>query len=214
MRLQTPVPPGLAGYSSGYRSNIGYDPAAANKLLDRMGYRRGGDGYRTLPDGRPLLVRYSSPANATALDYEVLWKKTFESIGIRLAIDKGKFSDQVKAALACQHQLWSYGWIADYPDGDNFMQLLYGLNISQSNVACYASPDYDALYRESQRMPDSAERTLLFERMARQFEADTPWLLGVANYRNMLARPRVIGYKAHPILQGEWIYVDIDSKMR
>jgi oligopeptide transport system substrate-binding protein len=110
--------------------------------------------------------------------------------------------------------LWSYGWIADYPDGDNFMQLLYGPNVSQSNVACYASPDYDALYRESQPMRDSAERTLLFERMARQFEADTPWRLGVANYRNMLARPRVIGYKAHPILQGEWIYVDIDNKMR
>jgi oligopeptide transport system substrate-binding protein len=214
-RLQAPVPPGPAGYSASYRSNNNdYDPAAANKLLDRMGYRRGGDGYRTLPDGRPLLVRYSSPANATALDYEVLWKKTFESIGIRLAIDKGKFSDQVKAAIACQHQLWSYGWIADYPDGDNFMQLLYGPNIGQSNVACYASPAYDALYRESQRMRDSAERTLLFERMARQFEADTPWRLGVANYRNVLARPRVIGYKAHPILPGEWIYVDIDNKLR
>jgi len=50
--------------------------------------------------------------------------------------------------------------------------------------------------------------------MARQFEVDTPWRLGVANYRNMLARPRVIGYKAHPILPAEWIYIDIDSKMR
>ena len=26
--------------------------------------------------------------------------------------------------------------------------------------------------------------------------------------------PRVIGYKAHPVLLGEWIYVDIDARVR
>ena len=33
-------------------------------------------------------------------------------------------------------------------------------------------------------------------------------------YRNMLAQPRVIGYKAHPVLLGEWIYVDIDARVQ
>jgi len=212
--LQMPIPPGVAGYSPKYRSSIGHDPAAANKLLDQMGYRKGGDGYRTLPDGKPLVLRYSSQTDATARDYDELWKKALDSIGIRLAIDKGKYSDQIKAAIGCQHQMWSYGWIADYPDGDNFVQLLYSPNINQSNVACYASPKYDALYKDSQLMRDSPERSQLFERMARQFEADTPWRLGVAPYRSMLAQPRVIGYKAHPVLLGEWIYVDIDTKVR
>ena len=50
--------------------------------------------------------------------------------------------------------------------------------------------------------------------MARQFEADTPWRLRVAPYRSMLAQPRLIGYKAHPVLLGEWIYVDVDTKSR
>jgi ABC-type transport system substrate-binding protein len=212
--LQMPIPPGVAGYSPNYRSSIGLDPAAANKLLDQMGYRKGGDGYRTLPDGKPLLLRYSSQTDATARDYDELWKKALDSIGIRLTIEKGKYSDQINAAIGCQHQMWSYGWIADYPDGDNFMQLLYSANINQSNVACYASPKYDALYKESQLMPDSPQRNQLFERMARQFEADTPWRLGVAPYRSMLAQPRVVGYKAHPVLLGEWIYVDIDAKAR
>lgn len=211
--LQTPIPPGVAGYAPGYRSNIGYDPEAANKLLDQMGYRKGGDGYRTLPDGKPLLLHYSSQTDATARDYDELWKKALDSIGIRLAIDKGKYSDQIKAGIGCQYQMWSYGWIADYPDGDNFMQLLYGPNINQSNIACYSSPNYDALYRQSRLMGDSPERTALFERMSRQFEADTPWRLGVAAYRNMLVQPRVIGYKAHPVLLGEWIYVDVATKV-
>ena len=63
--LQMPIPPGVAGYSPGYRSSIGHDPAAANKLLDQMGYRRSADGYRRMPDGRELLIRYSSPTEAT-----------------------------------------------------------------------------------------------------------------------------------------------------
>ena len=63
-------------------------------------------------------------------------------------------------------------------------------------------------------MRDSSERTLLFERMSRQVEADTPWRMGLAAYRNMLVQPRVIGYKAHPVLLAEWIYVDIDAKAR
>jgi len=212
--LQMPIPPGVAGHSSGYRSSVGHDPATANMLLDQMGYRKGGDGYRMLPDGKPLLLRYSSPTDATSRDFDELWQKALDSIGIRLMVEKGKFSDQIKAAIGCQYQMWDYGWVADYPDGDNFMQLLYSPNINQSNVACYASPKYDALYKESQQIGDSLERTQLFERMARQFEADTPWRLGVARYRNMLVQPRVIGYKAHPVLLGEWIYVDIDTKVR
>ena len=110
--------------------------------------------------------------------------------------------------------MWSYGWIADYPDGDNFMQLLYGGNIGQSNVACYASPTFDALYEKSRLLPDSPDRDTLYEQMTRQFEADMPWRLGTANYQNTLAQPHVIGYKAHPVLLAEWIYVDVERRSR
>ena len=50
------IPPGVIGYDPSYRSSIGYDPALANKLLDHFGYRRGADGYRTMPDGKPLVL--------------------------------------------------------------------------------------------------------------------------------------------------------------
>lgn len=210
--LQMPVPAGVAGHSPGYRSGVRHDPAAANRLLDRVGYRKGADGYRLQPDGKPLVIMYSSQTDATARDFEELWKKAFDSIGIRITVEKGKYSDQIKAAIGCQYQMWSYGWIADYPDGDNFVQLLYSGNINQSNIACYASPKFDALYERSRLLPDSPERTRLFEQMTRQFEVDAPWRLRVAPYKNMLAQPRVIGYKAHPVLLAEWIYTDIDTK--
>jgi ABC-type transport system substrate-binding protein len=209
--LSMVIPPGVAGYAPRYRSNIRYDPQAANQLLDRFGYRKGPDGYRRMPDGKPLVLRYASQTNATAREFDELWKKAMNAIGIHIAIEKGKLGDQIREAIACHHQLWSYGWIADYPDGDNFMQLLYGGNIGQSNVACYRSPTYDALYQQSRLMPDSPNRNNLYEQMTRQFENDTPWRLGTAVYQNTLAQPRVVGYKAHPVLLAEWIYVDIDT---
>jgi ABC-type transport system substrate-binding protein len=209
--LSMVIPPGVAGYAPRYRSNIRYDPDAANQLLDHFGYRKGPDGYRRLPDGKPLVLHYASQTNATAREFDELWKKAMNSIGIRLVIDKGKLSDQIREAIACRYQIWSYGWIADYPDGDNFMQLLYGGNVGQSNVACYKSPTYDALYEQSRLMPDSPNRNRLFEQMTRQFENDTPWRLGTAVYQNTLVHPRVIGYKAHPVLLADWMYVDIDT---
>jgi ABC-type transport system substrate-binding protein len=204
------VPPGVAGYEARFKSNIRHDPDEANQLLDRFGYRKGPDGYRRLPDGKPLELHYASQTNAMAREYDELWKKAMNSLGIRLVVDKGRFSDQVKEAIACHHQIWSYGWVADYPDGDNFMQLLYGGNIGQSNIACYQSRTYDALYERSRLLPDSPARSQLYEQMTRQFESDTPWRLGTATYQNTLVQPRVVGYKAHPVLLAEWIYVDID----
>ena len=208
--LPMPIPPGVAGYDAHYRSGLRHDREAANALLDRFGYRKGPDGYRTLPDGKPLVVHYASQTDALAREFDELWQQAMNAIGIHLAIDKGRFSDQIREAIACHHQLWSYGWIADYPDGDNFMQLLYGGNVGQSNVACYKSPTYDALYEQSRLLPDSPARTRLYEQMTRQFEADTPWRLGTAPYQNSLVHARVIGYKAHPVLLADWMYVDID----
>ena len=205
------IPPGVVGYEPRYRSHIKHDPDEANQLLDRFGYRKGRDGFRRLPDGKPLELHYASQTNALAREFDELWKKAMNTLGIRLVIDKGKFNDQIKEAIACHHQIWSYGWIADYPDGDNFMQLLYGGNVGQSNVACYQSRTYDALYEQSRLLPDSAARSQLYEQMTRQFENDTPWRLGTATYQNTLVQPRVIGYKAHPVLLAEWIYVDIDK---
>jgi oligopeptide transport system substrate-binding protein len=209
---QTVIPPGVTGHDGRYRSSLRHDPQAANALLDRFGYKRGRDGYRTLPDGRPLTLTYASQNTATAREFDELWQKALASIGIRMSVDKGKLSDQIRAAIACKHQMWTYGWIADYPDGDNFMQLLYGGNIGQSNVACYRSPKFDALYEKSRLLPDSPDRDTLYEQMSRQFEADTPWRLGTVRYQNAVVQPSVIGYKPHPVLLADWIYVDVEKK--
>ena len=101
-------------------------------------------------------------------------------------------------------------WIADYPDGDNFMQLLYGPNSGQSNNACYRSPEYDKRYERSRLLPDGPERNKLYREMARIMETDTVWMLTDSRYRNVLMQPRVRDYTKHPVLHAEWLYIDLE----
>ncbi|AEK63003.1 ABC transporter substrate-binding protein [Collimonas fungivorans] len=209
--LQYPIPPGIVGYDPDYKSSLQFDPAAANALLDKFGYKIGSDGWRTLPDGKPLQVRYSARADSNGQQQSEMWKKTYDLIHIKMVGDLKTFPDLLKAEKECQLQSRTAPWIADYPDGDNFMQLFYGPNIGQNNNGCSKIPEYDVLYAETQKLPAGPERDLLYHKMARILEVYAPARIGYARYRNMIAQPRVIGYKKHPILHTEWMYFDIDK---
>ena len=146
-----PIPPGVVGHQPQWRPSIRYDPAGANALLDKFGYKKGADGFRTLPDGKPLVVRHSSRPDTAARQLDELVKKSMDAIGVRVEFHKDKFPELLKLEKQCKLQSRIASWIADYPDGDNFMQLLYGPNTFQSNNACAKIPEYDKLYEQSQR---------------------------------------------------------------
>ena len=211
IQAQMPIPPGVVGFDASYRGVNQYDPVLANKLLDYFGYKKGSDGYRTLPDGKPLTIRQATGTAAIDREYSELWKRSMDAIGIRMLFEPGKFADTLKAAKACHVMMWQASWTADYPDGDNFMQLLYGPNTGESNNGCYESKAYDALYEKSLTLPPtSVERNNLFIDMSRQIEVDGAWNLHSSPIRNQLIRPWVKGYKKHPILQAEFVYMDVD----
>src|SRR6185295_18166997 len=117
--VEMPIPAGVVGHDPTYRSINRYDPALANKLLDRFGYAKGKDGYRPLPDGNPLVLRLATGSSALEREFSELWKKSMDSIGVKIEFDIGKFADNLKAAKASKLMMWSAAWIADYPDGDN-----------------------------------------------------------------------------------------------
>ena len=210
-QVDFPIPPGVVGHDPAYKSLLQYDPLLANQLLDRFGYKKGKDGWRTLPDGKPLEIHYSSRNEASGVLQAEVWRKTYTAIGIRMVSDRMIFSDLLKAEQLCKVQSRNYQWVADYPDGDNFMQLYYGPNVHQNNAGCVADPEFDAMYAKTQKMADGAARDALYHRMARRLEVIGASRMGYARYRNMLAQPRVLGYKKHPILKQEWQYIDIDQ---
>jgi ABC-type transport system substrate-binding protein len=215
MEAQYPIPPGVVGYEASYRTSLPYDPELANKLLDYFGYKRGADGYRAWPDGKPLTWRYSSTPTSRDREIDELWQKSVERLGIRLQIDKNKFPEELKQERACQLLSRTASWIADYPDGDDFMQLLYGPNSHQNNNACFQLPEWDRIYEKTRALPpDSGERDQLYRQLWRIAEVHGVWKLHDTRYRNMLLQPQVIGYKKHPILLAEFMYYDLDNSRR
>ena len=204
------IPPGVVGYKADFQSNVSYNPALANALLDKYGYKKGTDGWRMTPDGKPVVFKYTSIPIERERQFDEYYKRYLDVIGIRFESEKEKFADSIKREKRCQVLIRGAAWIADYPDGDNFMQLLYSKNIGESNNACYKSAAYDKLYEQSMSLPDGIERDKIYLEMQKQFEADTPWLMGVSRYRNQLIQPWVIGYKKHPVLLAEWMYFDVN----
>jgi len=213
---QGPIPPDIGGYDPKLKTQAQlYDPAAARALLDRFGYKdRDGDGYRELPDGRQLTIeRWSVPISSQRQSDE-LWKKSMDAIGIRMVFKKDKLPELRKMARAGKIQMRSDGWNADYPDAQNFMQLLYGPNIGQGNDSRFKLPEFDRLYEQARTMPDSPERTRIFDRMTELMLAYAPWKLTYHLLEDSVQQPWVVGYKPHPIRAEIWKYLDIDENRR
>ncbi len=211
IRAEMTVPVGVVGHDPAYRSSIGYDPELASRLLDHFGYQRQADGYRTMPDGRLLLLKIRTEASASSKIVSEIWKRGLDRIGIRVQFDVSNFADNVKDATECRLMMWGSAWHADYPEGENFLQLLYGPNSGQGNHGCYQSPAYDALYKKAMSLPPGPERYALYAAMNRQMEADTAWSLHVSRVRNWLVRPWVKGFKKHPIMQSDWQFLDVEK---
>lgn len=209
VELEYPIPPGVVGHEPAWKSSVRYDPALANKLLDHFGYKRGADGWRTWPDGSRMVIKYAARPDTQNRQLEELAKKSYDAIGVRMESQRDRFPELLKLEKQCQLFSREAAWVADYPDGDNFMQLFYGPNKLQSNNGCVQIPEYDALYQQSIRMPAGPERDKLFRKMARLLEYYAPQRLTVARYRNQLVQPRIEGYRRHPILASTWQYVDV-----
>ena len=212
-KLQAPIPSGVVGYDPNYRSSIPYSVKAANLLLDRYHYKVAADGWRTQPNGKPLVIEMTlSGNNLRSQQQAEFWKKTLDSIKIRMTTKSMPFAEALKLEKQCKTMFKASAWIADYPDADNFMQLFYGKNIKITNNGCAKIPEYDRLYEQAQKMTPSPERDAIYAKMSRLLEVYMPVQVIGARYRNILAQPRVIGFKKHPILPAEWMYIDIDLK--
>jgi len=207
-----PIPPNLPGHDDNWSVDLKYDPAAAKALLDRFGYiDRDGDGYRELPDGKPLTLVMASTPSSRDRDFDELWQKSMKAIGIRIEFLKSKFPDLLKMGKAGQLQLWRLGWINLYAEGDAFVQLLYGPNIGQTNYSRFSLPEYDELYRASRRLPDGPERNKIYRRMSEIVAAYNPWWLGFYTIENTLVQPWVLGYKKHAYWEHPWKYLDVNT---
>jgi len=211
LEAQTPLPPGVVGYDPKFQLGKTYDPAKAKALLDMFGYvDKDGDGWRDQPDGSPLVFTYATTPDQLSRLFTQLWKKNMDAIGVRMEVETAKWPDLRKKSKLGKLQNWHLAWGADYPDGENFYQLLYGPNCGSSNDGCFQLPEFDALYEKVASMPPSPERVEIFNQMARLITVYAPWKLLSHRKRNQVTQPWILGWRKHPILHDGYKYLDID----
>jgi ABC-type transport system substrate-binding protein len=210
----TPYAPGVAGWDPGFRTSLGeYSVPKAKALLDMFGYvDRDGDGYRELPDGGRLELKANSTPTARDQQQDELWKRSMDDIGIRISFRKAKWPDLLKEAYLGKLQMWQLGGSASAPDADTWLTSLYGPNSGEKgNFARFQLPEYDRLYEKAKQMPDSPERTKLYQQMAKIVAAYVPWKVNVHRVLTDMWYPWVIGYRRLPVIGNHfWKYLDID----
>ena len=209
------VPPGLLGHDP-TRSRAGeYNPAAAQALLDKFGYKRGPGGYRSRPDGSPLVLKLGSSPSSEDREFDELWKRSMDAIGIRIEFIKQKWPDLLKMSTAGQLPMFRLARLTTVRDGGGLFEILYSKNIGTGmNDSHFNLPEFDRLFEQSRALPDGAERNALYARLSEITAAYMPLMLGTYRYRSVLAQPWVLGLRPDPFFREPWKYLDIDMERR
>ena len=213
---QTPVAPGAFGFEENFRTTANdFDPARARALLDMFGYvDRDGDGYRENPDGSKLELELATAPTQRDKQFDELWKKSMDAIGIKLRIKKARWPDLLKESRAGKLMMWQLGWGGPYPDAEAFFVMLYGPNSGQANHARFKNAEFDRLFEKARGTPPSPERVAIYREMSRLFLVNAPWKLGGHRVLTDLSHPWVIGHTRHPVNRATLRYLDIDLDLQ
>ena len=213
---QAPANPHTTGYDPNFKSEMSeYNPARAKALLDLYGYiDRNGDGWRDLPDGKPLIIERSSQPDQLSREFETLWKKDLDAIGIRTVSPVAQWPEQLKQARAGKLQVWALGGTSAQPDGLGALARYDSTQIGGQNLARFRNAEFDAIYKAMSVLPDGAERQALFRRAKLIAAAYLPYKFNVHRISTDMWHPWLIGYR-RPLFWDEWWHmVDIDDSRR
>lgn len=161
------VPPAPAFQMQGYDFNsikgYSYDPDKAKKLLAEAGY----------PNGKnfPLITLQinNGGGDRNVLTAQVIQNMLKENLNINITIEPLPFTQSLEKIESGQTLFWRSGWVADYPDPETFLTLLYSAHLppnltdrSYVNTTRFKNAKYDSLFVAAMREPDDKKRFQLY----------------------------------------------------
>jgi len=186
-----PYPPGLPGFNSTLKG-LPYDPAQARQLLTQSKYGR--------PNGLPPIV-FSNIGIGSYVGGDVaamaeMWEQNL-SVTITVEnLEPDYYYDQIY--LGNHGQLFSGGWCADYPDPENFADVLFHTGSSQNNGG-YSNPQLDALLEAARVEQDVVKRIGMYQQAEQILVEDAAALFTTYSLSYQLVKPYVKGYVFTPI---------------
>lgn len=115
-------------------------------------------------------------------------------------------------------QIFLWGWVADYPDAENFLFLFYGPNAKArgggENASNYASAAFDREFEAMRYLEDGPEKAERIDRMIRILQEDAPVMFGYFPAAAAAYHEWVRNAKPSSMIRNGLPYLAIDAKLR
>ncbi|MBL4653430.1 MAG: ABC transporter substrate-binding protein [Flavobacteriales bacterium] len=165
------VPPGLKGYEYDSLRGYSYDPEKAMDYFAKAGYPNG-EGF---PE---ITLQLNSGGSRNIQLAEAIQSMLMETLNISIKMNVMPFAQHLEALETGKTLFWRSAWLADYPDPENFLSLLYGPLVPEKleeksyiNSVRYQSEAYDTIFEKALATVDKSER-FKYYRMADQIALD------------------------------------------
>ncbi len=157
------IPRGLPSYDPKMVPGYAYDLQKAKMLLKEAGYENG-------VGMEPLDIH----TNKDYLDITTFVAKQWEALGIQVSINLLESASLREGMRKGNLDIFRASWIADYPDGENFLCLFYSDYPAPPNYTRFKNPDFDMLYKQAIAETDLSKRTELYHQMNRIIVDEAP----------------------------------------
>jgi len=186
-----PYPPALPGYNLELQG-LPYDPGQARQLLAESKY----GGPQGLP---PIIFTDSGIGNTAGVSVAAMAQMWQQNLGVTITIENLEPDKYYDLLYSGQHgQLFSGGWCADYPDPENFADVLFHTG-AQQNTGNYSNPALDAVLEQARLEQDVTKRIQLYQQAEQIIVQDAPALFIMHEVSYELVRPNVKGFVLTPI---------------
>ena len=200
------LPPDFPGYDESVRG-YQFDPIRAKQLLAESKY--GGD-LDNLP---PITITTPGSFGANvSLDMEVILQMWERNLGITAEFQQTEFATFLKDLHKGRFQMFDIGWIADYPDPENFLDLLFHSE-SNNNHTHYSNPEVDELLVQARVETDTTRRYALYNEAEQMILDDAPWVpLWFDGESKLLVKPNVHDFLLPPLIIPRYRFIYITEE--
>jgi oligopeptide transport system substrate-binding protein len=184
------LPPGMPGYNEALEG-LDYDVEKAKELITASRY---GD-VLNLP---PITLTVEGYGNSIPSYLGAIIQEWQQNLGVQISVRQLETEDFIYNLKQEKDEIFITGWIADYPDPHNFLDILFYTG-SEVNIFEYNNPTLDALLDQAAIEQDRSVRLAMYQQAEQLVVDDAPCLplFHGANY--ILVEPYVKGYKLSPL---------------
>jgi len=184
------LPPGMLGYNEALEG-LDYDMEKAEELIAASRY---GD-VSNLP---PITLTVDGYGNSIPSYLGAIIQEWQQNLGVEISVRQLETENFLYNLKQEKDEMFTMGWIADYPDPHNFLDILFYTG-SEVNISEYSNPSLDTLLDQAAIEQDGAVRLAMYQQAEQLVVGDAPCLplFHGANY--ILVEPYVKGYELSPL---------------